>query len=343
MNHPFEQAVLAWYDQYRRVLAWRHSEQPDPYKVWLSEMMLQQTTTMTVDRYYKKFIEEWPTIEDLAAATIDEVLHAWQGLGYYARARNLHRCARQVVLHFQGKFPANETDLKALPGIGAYTAAAILAIAFNQPAVVLDTNIIRILSRVFAITGLMKMGTPAFSILQEKAASVMSYARPGDYAQALMDIGATMCTAKTPKCLLCPLQSSCQAFHLGIQDTLPQKAPKIDRPVRHILFWVIFNKNNELAFVKRPEKGLLGGLMSLPLMFWEKEKGDPPFPLQGCWKNLSPIEHIFTHFTAKGHLYQIEEVDSNAFPADCWCEASLIHQLALPTIIKKALKNIFGQ
>lgn len=340
--YQFSQTILSWYDHNRRRFIWRQSTVCDPYKVWLSEMMLQQTTTATVGRYYEYFLKRWPTVNDLAATSLDSVLHAWQGLGYYARARNLHRCAKEIVEKYQGSFPDSETELVKLPGIGPYSAAAITAIAFNKPAVVLDTNIIRIISRIFTIEDIIKPATPGFNIVKEKAASIMPEDRPGDYAQALMDLGATICTAKNPKCLLCPVQQFCQAFALGIQDALPLKPIKSVRPIRKVVFWIIFSKQGRIAFVKRPEKGLLGGLMTLPLNFLDEVKQESlPFPFAGEWQRLSDIQHVFTHFTAHVQVYNIDNIDENSFQADCWCSASEIASLALPTFVKKALKNIF--
>lgn len=337
----FQTTILSWYDDNRRTFVWRHSTSCQPYKVWLSEMMLQQTTTSAVTSYYKNFLKLWPTVEDLAKADLDAVLHAWQGLGYYARARNLHRCAQEIVEKFQGIFPNNEAELIKLPGIGPYSAAAIAAIAFNTPAVVLDTNIIRIITRIFAIQELIKPQALGFKIVKEKAELLMSHTRPGDYAQALMDLGATVCTAKTPRCLLCPVQQFCQAFSLGVQEKLPVKAPPPNRPIRRMIFWVLVNKSQEIAFVKRPPKGLLGGLMSLPLSLWNpQENPEPPFPFSALWQELPAIQHVFTHFIAHVSLYKTEAVAEHVFPADCWCSLTNVHTLALPTIVKKALKKL---
>ncbi|NBB83754.1 MAG: A/G-specific adenine glycosylase, partial [Alphaproteobacteria bacterium] len=222
-------AVLAWYDRHRRVLPWRApaGQRPDPYHVWLSEIMLQQTTVPAVAGYFRDFLTRWPTVQALAAADLDEVLTAWAGLGYYARARNLHRCARMIAETHGGRFPEDEAGLRALPGIGAYTAAAIAAIAFDKPAAVMDGNIERVMARLFAVTEPLPGVKPK---LRGLAGALTPADRPGDYAQAMMDLGATICTARKPKCILCPVSEQCEGRRLGVADSLPAKAAKPERP-----------------------------------------------------------------------------------------------------------------
>jgi A/G-specific adenine glycosylase len=224
--------LLAWYDRWRRDLPWRapFGEPADPYRVWLSEIMLQQTTVATVAPYFDRFVERWPTVRELAAAELDQVLHAWQGLGYYARARNLHACARHVRESLGGVFPDNEEGLRSLPGIGTYTAAAIVAIAFDRPATPVDGNIERVISRLFRIEAALPS---AKTEIAAAAARLTSARRPGDFAQALMDLGATVCTPRGPDCGACPWSDSCLAREAGVQETLPRKAAKAKRPIRH--------------------------------------------------------------------------------------------------------------
>ena len=228
--------LLAWYDRHRRILPWRleiwrarRGETPDPYRVWLSEIMLQQTTVKTVAPYYAKFLARWPTVEALAAASLDDVLRAWAGLGYYARARNLHACARAVVERHGGKFPASLEALRALPGIGDYTAAAVAAIAFDAPAVPVDGNVERVVTRLFAVEDALPAAKPEIKRL---AASLLPARRAGDFAQALMDLGATICSPKRPACALCPWNKSCLAFERGDQETFPRKARKREGRLR---------------------------------------------------------------------------------------------------------------
>src|SRR5882757_2350435 len=234
--------LLDWYDRHRRSMPWRApaGRRTDPYRVWLSEIMLQQTTVATVGDYFRRFVERWPTVEALAAAPLDEVLSAWAGLGYYARARNLHACARVVAEQQGGRFPEDEAALLALPGIGRYTAAAIRAIAFDHPASAVDGNVERVIARLFAIETLL----PDAKIeIQERAAKLVPQRRAGDYAQAMMDLGATVCTPRNPRCVICPFMTTCRARKLGIAEELPWRTPKAQKPTRRGLAFVLARKD----------------------------------------------------------------------------------------------------
>src|SRR5579885_2301985 len=259
--------LLAWYDRHRRVLPGRAlpGERPDPYRVWLSEVMLQQTTVPAVMGYFARFLERRPDVEALAEAPLDEVLHAWQGLGYYARARNLHACARAVVARHGGAFPRDEAALRALPGIGDYTAAAIAAIAFDRRAAPVDGNVERVTARLFAIETPLPEAKPE---LRRLAASLVPERRAGDYAQAAMDLGATLCTPRKPRCVLCPWREECRARALGVAENLPRRRAAAARPVRRgVAFWAV-REDGAVLLRRRPEAGLLGGMMEVPSTPW---------------------------------------------------------------------------
>ncbi|MFZ5616057.1 MAG: A/G-specific adenine glycosylase, partial [Pseudomonadota bacterium] len=267
---PIPQSLLKWYDANARELPWRvgpearkAGERPVPYRVWLSEIMLQQTTVATVRPRFNEFLARWPTVEAMAAASLDDVLGQWAGLGYYARARNLHKCAVEVAR--AGGFPKTEEELRALPGVGQYTAAAIAAIAFDAPAIVMDGNIERVAARLFAIkTPLPK----AKAELKEAIGAVWPEKRSGDFAQALMDLGAGVCSPRNPKCLLCPLSAHCEARAKGIAESLPRKAKRPEKPLRRGIAYALVNSKGEILFERRPEKGLLGGMLGLPGTEW---------------------------------------------------------------------------
>src|SRR5512143_3817114 len=261
--------LLAWYDRHRRTMPWRApaGERTEPYRVWLSEIMLQQTTVATVGDYFRRFVERWPTVEALAGAPLDEVLSAWAGLGYYARARNLHACARAVAEQQDGRFPEDEAGLLALPGIGRYTAAAIQAIAFDRPASAVDGNVERVIARLFAIETPLPDAKPE---IQARGARLVPEARAGDYAQAMMDLGATVCTPRNPRCVICPLMANCRARKLGIAEELPRRAPKVAKPTRRGLAFVLARKDGAILLRKRPTKGLLGGMDEVPSSAWRE-------------------------------------------------------------------------
>jgi len=295
-------ALLRWYDSHARDLPWRvgpqerkTGRQPDPYAVWLSEIMLQQTTVATVAPRYEEFLTRWPDLAAMAAACLDDVLGEWAGLGYYARARNLHKCAVMVATEHDGKFPDTEEALKALPGIGDYTAAAITAIAFDKPAVVVDGNIERVISRLFAI----EVPLPgAKTKIKERAGEIWPNKRPGDFAQSLMDLGAGVCKPKGPTCLLCPLIDHCAAQQLGRAEEFPKKAAKKAKPTRQGAVFALVNAKGEMLFERRPERGLLGGMLGLPGSPWAEEVHDAlaHAPAKAKWKRAGDVMHTFTHF-----------------------------------------------
>lgn len=339
--------LLSWYDRHRRTLPWRAlpGEIADPYRVWLSEVMLQQTTTVAVAPYFRAFVERWPRIEDLAAAPVDDVMHAWAGLGYYARARNLHACAKVVAEWRGGRFPETEADLRKLPGVGDYTAAAIAAIAYGRKAVVVDGNVERVMARMFAITDPLPGSK---SELKRLAATLTPDERAGDYAQAVMDLGATICTPKSPACGICPWMSACQARPLGMAATLPAKAEKAERPTRHgLCFWLI-RKDGSVLLRRRPPSGLLGGMMEIPSSEWrdipqtlESAAAEAPLPTQ--WRLLPGlVRHTFTHF----HLHleiAVGKAGPNAQARGMWCPLDRLGDQALPSLMRKVVRHALAK
>ena len=260
---PDPAALLAWYDRHRRELPWRapSGQRPDPYRVWLSEIMLQQTTVATVGPYFDRFVARFPSVYALAAAALDDVLHSWQGLGYYARARHLHASARAIVERHAGEFPREAQELRRLPGIGDYTAAAIAAIAFDRPLAAVDSNAERVVARLFAERTPLPAVKPR---LRELAAALVPRERAGDFAQALMDLGATLCTPRRPRCVLCPWRAACAGLAQGIAEDLPVSAAKPERPLRYgVAFW-LRRGDGAVLLRRRPDKGLLGGMTELP-------------------------------------------------------------------------------
>jgi A/G-specific adenine glycosylase len=292
--------LLAWYDRHRRVLPWRAApgETADPYRVWLSEIMLQQTTVATVGPYFLTFLARWPDVAALAAAPLDDVLTAWAGLGYYARARNLHKCAQAVAREHAGRFPETEAGLRELPGIGAYTAAAIAAIAFDRRAVVMDGNVERVVARLHRVQNALPAAKPELRALTD---ALTPDARPGDFAQAMMDLGATICTPRKPRCALCPWREDCAAFKAGDAEDYPRKAAKAERPVLHAVAYWMTLPDGRVLLRRRPEQGLLGGMMEIPTNTWRAEPWDAAearaaAPFAAEWRALpGTIRHIFTH------------------------------------------------
>ncbi|WP_417242048.1 A/G-specific adenine glycosylase [Celeribacter sp.] len=291
--------LLAWYDAHARVLPWRIAPQdrargiiPDPYRVWLSEIMLQQTTVAAVKAYFERFTALWPTVADLAAAPDDAVMAEWAGLGYYARARNLLKCARVIVAEHGGAFPNSHATLLTLPGIGPYTASAVSAIAFDAPETVLDGNVERVMSRLFLVEIPLPTSKPELMAL---ATRLTPTARAGDYAQAVMDLGATVCTPKSPACDICPLVHVCRAHRSGVAAQLPKKVPKKPKPVRLGHVYVTRTAAKEWVLEKRPEKGLLGGMLGWPTSEWNEAPSATP-PYDAPWHHVGEVRHTFTHF-----------------------------------------------
>ena len=332
--------LLAWYDRHHRSMPWRvdpadraAGEAPDPYRVWLSEIMLQQTTVTTVQAYFLKFMRLWPDVHALAAADRDDLLAEWAGLGYYARARNLHACAQVVSRDLDGKFPDTEDALRTLPGIGPYTAAAITAIAFDRPAVVMDGNVERVMSRIFKVEEPLPDSKPG---LKAHAAHLTPDQRPGDYAQAVMDLGATICTPRRPACALCPWREACAAHHAGIAEQLPAKRKKAAKPVRQGRVWVALDAAGRVLTVRRPDKGLLGGMLALPTTAWDSQsdapEGMPPLP--GAWQEIGEVRHTFTHF----HLVlTVERALDAEIPVGAGTPLTEAEG-AMPTVFAKALR-----
>ena len=294
--------LLAWYDLHRRVLPWRAlaGGQADPYHVWLSEIMLQQTTVAAVGPYFKKFLDKWPTVQSLAAADLDDVMRMWAGLGYYRRARGLHACAQNIVKDYDGFFPSEEKELLKLPGVGPYTAAAVRAIAFDQKANVIDGNVERVVARLFAIETPMPK---AKRELRDRAESLLPSARFGDYAQVLMDLGATVCTPRNPKCDVCPWPKACAACAQGDSESYPRREAPKAKPTRRGLAFVVFDRQGRALIRKRETEGLLAGMMEVPSTPWGEGKrpslmrAEGFAPLKADWKVLKgTVYHSFTHF-----------------------------------------------
>jgi A/G-specific adenine glycosylase len=329
-------ALLAWYDDHRRVLAWRPDRgapRPDAYRVWLSEVMLQQTTTPHATPYFEAFTRRWPTVSDLAAADDADVMAAWAGLGYYARARNLLACARAVADEHGGVFPDTEAGLLALPGVGAYTAAAVAAIAFDRPANVVDGNVERVMARLFAVETPLPAAKPE---LRRLAGSLVADERPGDWAQALMDLGATICRPGRPICARCPLTEWCAGFRSGQPELFPLKAPKTDRPRRRGVAWVLRDPEGRVALLRRPGKGLLGGMLGLPTSDWSPTTPAAAPPAQADWRDAGVVEHVFTHFALTLEVRAGEGSGDFVWtPVD---EALA----SLPTVFRKALVRGLG-
>ncbi len=290
--------LLRWYNGQARVMPWRvgpadrmAGRRPDPYHVWLSEVMLQQTTVAAVRDYFRRFVARWPTVGDLAAADDGAVMAEWAGLGYYARARNLLACARAVVRDHGGCFPQTAAGLCALPGVGPYTAAAVASIAFDEPAVVVDGNVERVCARLFAVDTPLPAAKPE---LVRLAGLLTPQGRPGDHAQAMMDLGATICTPRKPACGICPLLGLCAGQAAGLAAELPRKLPKAAKPVRQGVVWVLRRADGAVLLERRPERGLLGGMLGFPGDAWDGAGGEPP--LCAPWQAVGEVRHTFTHF-----------------------------------------------
>ncbi|MBV9347555.1 MAG: A/G-specific adenine glycosylase [Pseudolabrys sp.] len=344
---PDPLALLAWYDRHRRILPWRArpGEAIDPYRVWLSEIMLQQTTVKAVAPYFARFIARWPNVQSLAKAPLEDVLKGWAGLGYYARARNLHACAQAVAKTRAGKFPQTVEALRELPGVGDYTAAAIAAIAFDQPAVPVDGNVERVVARIYAVEESLPAAKPKLRAL---AAALMPPARYSDFAQALMDLGATICTPKTPACSLCPWNADCAAHARGEEETFPRKTPKREGQLRRGAAFVALREDGCVLLRRRPEKGLLAGMSEVPGSDWHSEMEEatmrraapkliPPVP----WRRLAgSVEHVFTHFPLTLSVYFAQVPRRSPPPSGMrWVRRRELPGEALPSVMRKVIAH----
>ncbi len=340
-------ALLAWYDRHHRVLPWRtgpadraRGAVPDPYRVWLSEIMLQQTTVKAVIPYFKAFTERWPDVGSLANADTDDVMKAWAGLGYYSRARNLKACAEAVSRHHAETFPRTVDALKGLPGIGDYTAAAIAAIAFDIAAPVVDGNVERVVSRLHAIaTPLPK----AKGEIRRHVAAMLPPERPGDFAQAMMDLGATICTPKRPSCLMCPLTDGCAALAAGDPEPYPVKAPKADKPQRRGAAYVMVDDTGAIFLRKRPEKGLLGGMSEVPMSDWSARRDGVTdtgaAPVSAAWRDCGTVSHVFTHFALTLTVFRADVTTPDTSPGGWWSPPHEIAGEALPNLVRKVIEK----
>ena len=346
------QALLDWYDGASRDLPWRippgETATPDPYRVWLSEVMLQQTTVKAVVPFYTGFLRRWPTVEALAAAPLDDVLAAWAGLGYYSRARNLHKCAQAIVADHGGAFPDTEAGLRELPGIGPYTAGAIAAIAFGERVTPVDGNVERVMARLFRIATPLPTAKPE---LKRRAASLTPSRRTGDFAQGLMDLGATVCTPKRPSCMICPLTRWCQANAAGVAATLPARKPKADKPVRRGIAFLALREDGHVLLRQRDEQGLLARMLEVPGTDWSEswpvaEEALRTAPLKGSWWAVpGTVVHTFTHFKLELLVYRAVVPADAALtlwskPDRCrWVARRDLGPQALPSLFRKVIAH----
>jgi A/G-specific adenine glycosylase len=344
---PEPAELLAWYDRHARVLPWRarRGDRADPYHVWLSEIMLQQTTVKAVAPYYARFLSRWPTVDALAAASLDDVLRAWAGLGYYARARNLHACAKAIVEQNGGHFPKDLDALRALPGIGDYTAAAVSAIAFDLPAVPVDGNVERVVSRLFAVEEQLPAAKPA---IRQLAASLLPSRRTGDFAQALMDLGATICSPRRPACALCPWDESCLANERGDQETFPRKAPRREGQLRRGAAFVVLRADGRVLLRRRPDKGLLASMMEVPGSAWAHDfdesvarRSAPRLATSVQWRRLhGVVRHVFTHFPLELAVFTAQVPRTTAASkGGRWVKVGALGDEALPNLMRKVLAH----
>jgi len=342
--------LLDWYDRHRRALPWRplSGSRADPYAVWLSEIMLQQTGVKTVGPYFEKFLARWPDVEALGRASLDDVLRMWAGLGYYSRARNLHACAAAVLRDHGGVFPDTEEDLRALPGIGPYTASAIAAIAFGRRTMPVDGNIERVVSRLFAVDEPLPRAKP---LIRKLAATLLGESRAGDSAQALMDLGSSICTPKKPACALCPLNDGCAARARGDQEVFPRKEPKKSGELRRGAAFVV-TRGDQLLVRTRPEKGLLGGMTEVPGSHWTVAQDDeaarkqaPVLKGVARWhRKAGVVSHVFTHFPLQLVVYTAN-APARARPPEGmrWVAIATLAAEALPNVMRKVITHGLGK
>ena len=332
-------AVLDWYNRHARELPWRTppagralGAKPDPYRVWLSEVMLQQTTVAAVKKFFLRFTSLWPTVQAMAAAPLDSILKEWAGLGYYARARNLHACARAVVSEHGGIFPDTSAGLQSLPGVGAYTSAAIAAICFDEEIAVLDGNLDRVLARYYALD------VPVREAKEELRAALQASvpARAGDFAQAMMDLGATICTPRMALCMLCPIQPGCIATRTGEPTIYPIKPVKAERPTRKGHAYVMRDADGDVFLQTRPEKGLLGQMTEVPGSDWAAVLPVPDYPAFGDWSHRGQVVHVFTHFRLELEVWS-SVVAPEHLDGGWWAEPRALKGEALPTLFRKVL------
>ncbi|AWM87837.1 A/G-specific adenine glycosylase [Microvirga sp. 17 mud 1-3] len=348
VTKPDPADLLAWYDRHRRDLPWRAKpgETADPYRVWLSEIMLQQTTVAAVKPFYQRFLERFPTVTALAEAPVEAVMQAWAGLGYYSRARNLHACAKAVVDKHGGSFPAIEAELLKLKGVGAYTAAAVAAIAFGEPAAAVDGNVERVVSRLFAIEDPLPKAKPQIRALTQE---MVPTDRPGDFAQALMDLGATICTPKRPACALCPWMKPCRARAAGLQETFPRKQKKETGPLRKGAAFVVLRADDSVLLRTRPPQGLLGGMAEAPTSAWETDyepsRAVLDAPIEARWQRLpGTVRHVFTHFPLELTVLFAKVPKGTPAPDDMrWTPRRELPGEALPGVMKKVLAHALGE
>ncbi len=345
-------ALLDWYDACRRDLPWRAApgETTDAYRVWLSEIMLQQTTVKAVAPFYAKFLKLWPGVEELAAADLEHVLQAWAGLGYYARARNLHACARVVTNRFSGRFPETEKELLSLPGVGPYTAAAIAAIAFGKQAAVMDGNVERVMARILALETPLPGAKPQLRAALESLAPA---SRPGDFAQAMMDLGATICTPRSPSCTRCPWNARCAGLASGLASVLPYRTPRKAKPTRRGAAFFVERADGAILLRKRPAKGLLGGMTEVPGSEWTEAENcelNSEGPIAATWERVPGlVRHTFTHFHLELAVYRARAEESVCVSEDAaperymWVPRCELEDQALPSLMRKVVAHALEQ